>query len=111
VIGEGERRAARHLACRLGCTACSIGPLDITALDAARPARGRGLLAGDDPTAARAVCTRARDQWRVMAAEFPGDVRIGILGAAEAIVRSVLALAGGRLSLNKASEGSNFSAS
>jgi len=39
-IGEGERRAARHLACRVGCTACCIGPFDITAMDASHLARG-----------------------------------------------------------------------
>lgn len=78
-IGEGERRAKRHLACRLGCTACCIGPFDIGALDAARLARGLVLLARDDPGAALAVRERARGQWRQMAGKFPGDVSTGTL--------------------------------
>jgi Fe-S-cluster containining protein len=72
-IGEGERRAGRHLACRLGCTACCIGPFDITALDATRLARGLVLLRRDDPAAAFAVRDRALSQWREMAAQFPGE--------------------------------------
>jgi hypothetical protein len=71
-IGEGERRAGTHLACRLGCTGCCIGPFDITALDAFRLGRALALLAGDDPKAARAVRGRANTQWRFMAADFPG---------------------------------------
>jgi Fe-S-cluster containining protein len=79
-IGEGERRARRHLACRLGCTACCIGPFDITALDAARLSQGLVLLGRDDPGTALAVRERARGQWREMAPRFPGDATAGTLG-------------------------------
>jgi hypothetical protein len=82
-IGEGERRAGRHLACRLGCTGCCIGPFDITALDAARLARGLALLAGDNPDAARAARSQATAQWRLMGVEFPGDARSGVLDSDE----------------------------
>jgi Fe-S-cluster containining protein len=83
VIGEGERRAARHLTCRLGCTACCIGPFDITALDAARLIRGIEQLAIENPRAARAVRRRAAEQWRWMAPRFPGEARSGILTSDE----------------------------
>jgi Fe-S-cluster containining protein len=78
-IGEGERRARRHLVCRLGCTPCCIGPFDITALDAARLARGLIVLHRDDAEAAFGVRARAPRQWREMAAHFPGDASNGTL--------------------------------
>jgi Fe-S-cluster containining protein len=83
VIGEGERRAARHLACRVGCTACCIGPFDITVLDAARLTRGLARLASEVPSAARALRRRASEQWRSMVSGFPGDARTGVLAADE----------------------------
>ncbi len=79
VIGDGERRAAAHLACRIGCTACCIGPFDITALDAARLRRGLEDMRLRDPEGARAVAARASAQWKVLGDSFPGARANGIL--------------------------------
>ncbi|HUK13302.1 MAG TPA: YkgJ family cysteine cluster protein [Thermoanaerobaculaceae bacterium] len=83
-IRGGEEAAGRHLACRLGCTHCCVGPFDITALDAARLVRGLEALAGREPALAEEVRRRARQQWARFAGEFPGDDASGALADDEA---------------------------
>lgn len=78
-LEEGERRAAGHVACRVGCTECCMGAFDITALDAARLLHGLAELARTEPAAARGVRARAAELWGRMGAEFPGDVATGVL--------------------------------
>jgi len=83
-IRQGEARAAGHLACRVGCTGCCVGPFEITAVDAARLVRGaRELLARDRP-AGLALLARSSEQWRRMAEVFPGDPGSGVLADDEA---------------------------
>ena len=78
-LDAAVRRAGRHLACRLGCTECCVGPFDITPLDAWRLRRGLAGLAARRPDAAAAIVGRAREQWARMAVAFPGDPVRGVL--------------------------------
>jgi len=78
-IRTGEARAAGHLACRVGCTGCCLGPFEITALDAARLVRGVGALIARDRAGGRAVVDRASEQWSRMAPAFPGDPSTAVL--------------------------------
>jgi Fe-S-cluster containining protein len=78
-VRSAETRAAGHLMCRIGCTNCCIGLFDITALDAARIARGAAALARAEREAANAIRRRAQVQWREVEADFPGDSRSRIL--------------------------------
>jgi Fe-S-cluster containining protein len=82
-IHAGEERARGHLACRLGCTECCIGPFDITGLDAERLRRGYRELQRIDPKAALDLRDRAQSQWRSMADSFPGTKETGALGEDE----------------------------
>lgn len=74
-LAEAAARWEHHVRCRVGCTACCIGPFDITVLDAARLLRGLA----DRPEVAAAVGRRARLAWDGMAPEFPGEATRGIL--------------------------------
>jgi Fe-S-cluster containining protein len=78
-IRAGEDRARGHLSCRRGCTACCIGPFEITGLDAERLRRGYRELERIDPKAARDLRDRARSQWRSMGDTFPGAKETGDL--------------------------------
>lgn len=84
VIAEGARLAARHLVCRPGCTACCIGPFDITALDAARLTAGLSELRNGEPLRAVAVVERADVAWRLLVQGFPGDAEAGTLSEDDA---------------------------
>jgi Fe-S-cluster containining protein len=95
-LADGAARAGTHLACRVGCTPCCVGPFDITVLDAARLRRGLAALASRDPDAADRVAAAARVQWREMAADFPGDAATALLGADEE-ARAAFLGANGRL--------------
>ena len=66
-LAEATRRAGPHLACRLGCTECCIGPFPVNALDAARLRRGLALL---PPGRAESVRARARTAWSAMEADW-----------------------------------------
>jgi hypothetical protein len=79
-VRAGEERARGHLACRIGCTECCVGPFDITGLDAERLRRGLRELEGKDPEAARGVRDRARGHWQSMVGSFPGAKETGALG-------------------------------
>lgn len=60
-LAEAARRAGPHLACRIGCTDCCIGPFPITPLDARRLRRGLAELRALDPARADEVVRRARE--------------------------------------------------
>ncbi len=90
-LRAGEKRAGRHLACRIGCTECCIGTFDITVLDAARLVRGLARLRAADPAAAQAVHERAAAQWLRMADAFPGDAASGALAPDDAARRAFFA--------------------
>jgi Fe-S-cluster containining protein len=78
-VGEGERRASAHFACRPGCTPCCIGPFDITVMDAARLTAGLAELSRVDPVRAAAVQGRAETAWKQLVSSFPGDTASGVL--------------------------------
>jgi Fe-S-cluster containining protein len=69
-LAEAARRAGPHLACRLGCTECCVGPFAINALDADRLRRGLALL---PPERAEAVRARARAAWSVTESDWARD--------------------------------------
>lgn len=79
----GARRAGDHLACRVGCTECCIGPFPITWLDARRLAAALLELGAREPRRAGAIHRRARAAVRRMARGFPGDHASGRLGEDE----------------------------
>jgi Fe-S-cluster containining protein len=72
-VRSAQGRAAGHLMCRVGCTERCIGLFDITALDAARMARGAAALSRVEPEAGNAIRRRALVQWREVEIDFPGD--------------------------------------
>ncbi len=75
-------RAGAAVACRRGCTACCIGPFEISAADGWRLERGLRRLAAMDAPAARALRRRAGASWSRMRRSFPGEG--GRLGGDEA---------------------------
>lgn len=83
-MADAATRAGPALACRLGCTACCIGPFAITALDALRLQAGLRALRAVAPERAQAVVARAKAAVAQMRAEFPGDAATGILDEDEA---------------------------
>lgn len=76
---DSERRAGDWIACRPGCTQCCVGAFAITQLDAERLCSGMDELRRSDPARARRVRQRAKDYLSRVAADFPGDIRSGIL--------------------------------
>lgn len=72
-MAEAASRAGTHLLCRPGCTPCCFGPFQIGAADAWRLRRGLAELFETDPDRARAVTERARRDWAIQRAVFPGD--------------------------------------
>lgn len=78
-LRDGEARAKGHLACRLGCTQCCIGPFDITALDAARLVLGLAELTLQHPGSASVIIERAAEQWKRVIAAFAGDPVTAVL--------------------------------
>jgi Fe-S-cluster containining protein len=60
---EAVRRGGHWIACRLGCTACCLGPFPITPRDAARLRAGLDELASRDADRAAHIRERAR-AWR-----------------------------------------------
>lgn len=82
-MAAGYRRAGAHAVCRRGCTACCVGPFDITALDAVRLARALGELRRAHPRVAADVAARAAAQWARLRPSFPGDPSTGVLAPDE----------------------------
>jgi len=83
-LAEAARRAGDWLVCRPGCTQCCLGAFAINALDALRLGAGMEVLRTGDPSAAAEIENRARAWIAGHGAEFPGDVRTGLLGESEA---------------------------
>ena len=78
-LRDGAARARGHMACRVGCTHCCLGPFNIAALEAARLVRGLAALTLRHPGTASASIERASGQWEQMIAAFPGDPITGVL--------------------------------
>jgi hypothetical protein len=78
-FAEVARKSGSWLPCRPGCTQCCTGTFAINQLDAARLRRGMTDLGTHSPERAAAVRERARMSIQRMAAEFPGDLRTGLL--------------------------------
>lgn len=78
-MAEAARRSGAWIACRLGCTACCIGPFPITQLDALRLRNGLTELRKADPERARRVLERARASVSRLKPLFPGDPVMGVL--------------------------------
>jgi Fe-S-cluster containining protein len=79
VLDEAARAAGSRLACRPGCVECCVGPFPVTLLDALRLRAGLARLSASEPSRAKAVIARASTAARLMAPDFPGDARRGIL--------------------------------
>ncbi len=82
-LADAARRAGPWLACRPGCTQCCHGAFAINELDARRLESGMEALLAAAPDAAEAVKERARAWVREFGAEFPGDLKTGVLGTSE----------------------------
>lgn len=72
-FAEAVRKGGEHVKCRAGCASCCYRPFAITPADAARLRRGIA------ETGQPGVAVRAREIWRRLQAEFPGDSRSGVL--------------------------------
>ena len=82
-LAETTRQSGDLLVCKKGCTQCCVGVFAINQLDAARLQRGLAVLEKQDPARADEIRRRARDAWKELAADFPGDKRTGILDESE----------------------------
>ena len=78
-LTEAERKSGDWLKCRPGCTQCCYGVFAIDQLDALRLRHGMEELARREPVRAQAVRQRARESWSRMQADFPGQVKAGLL--------------------------------
>jgi len=78
-LAEATRKSGSWLACRPGCTQCCIGVFAINQLDAARLRHGIAELEKLSPERATAVRKRARQSIEKIGADFPGDLRTGVL--------------------------------
>lgn len=82
-LADAARRAGTHLACRIGCTQCCHGAFAINALDAERLRVGMHLLRAEEPERATRIESRAQAWIAEHGAQFPGDVKTGLLGDSE----------------------------
>jgi Fe-S-cluster containining protein len=82
-LADAARRAGAWLVCRPGCTQCCYGAFAINALDAMRLQAGMDTLRATDPAMAEAVERRARGWIAEYGADFPGDLRTGVLGCSD----------------------------
>jgi Fe-S-cluster containining protein len=78
-LADASRRSGDWLACRPGCTQCCVGVFAIHQLDAVRLQQGLADLEKTDPQRARRIRERARDSIGRLSAEFPGNVKTGVL--------------------------------
>lgn len=78
-LADSVRRSGNHLACRLGCTQCCIGPFPISQQDAARLREGFERLTATDPSRAARVRLRVAQSIARLDLSFPGDPASGIL--------------------------------
>lgn len=87
-FADAARRSGDLLVCKKGCTQCCLGVFAIHQLDAARLRGGLALLEKRDPARAEKVRERARDAWKRLSPDFPGDSITGIMDESEAGQRS-----------------------
>jgi Fe-S-cluster containining protein len=78
-LADASRRAGEWLACRPGCTQCCVGVFAIHQLDGLRLQQGLTDLETADPQRARRIRERARASVGRLSAEFPGNVKTGVL--------------------------------
>src|SRR5258706_896253 len=78
-LADAARRSGEWLVCRPGCTQCCVGVFAINQLDAVRLQHGLGELEKTDAARAGRIRTRVRSSVARLAAEFPGNVRTGVL--------------------------------
>jgi Fe-S-cluster containining protein len=79
-LADAARRAGEWLVCRLGCTQCCYGAFAINELDALRLYEGMKTLRRAEPDLAAEIERRAREWIGEHGADFPGDLRTGVLG-------------------------------
>jgi len=77
---DTQWRSGDWLICKPGCTPCCIGVFAIDQLDVLRLQQGLVQLDASDPQRASRVRQRARESWKRIASEFPGDLQTGLLG-------------------------------
>jgi Fe-S-cluster containining protein len=80
-LADTARRSGAWLACRPGCTQCCVGVFAIHQLDALRLQNGLAKLEKLDRGRAARIRERAQDSVQRLAAQFPGDVKTGVLDA------------------------------
>jgi len=78
-LADVTRRSGEWLVCRPGCTQCCVGVFAIHQLDAVRLQQGLTDLEKTDPQRAGRIRERARDSMQRLSAEFPGNVKTGLL--------------------------------
>jgi Fe-S-cluster containining protein len=83
-MAEAVRKSGSWLACRIGCTACCIGPFPITPLDAQRLRAGFAELAAHDPERTARVRARARVYVDKLKRQYPGDTLTRVLAEEDA---------------------------
>ena len=82
-FADAARRSGDLLVCEKGCTQCCMGVFAIHQLDAVRLLRGLAALEESDPARAGQVRQRARDTWKRLRKDFPGDRNTGVLDESE----------------------------
>jgi Fe-S-cluster containining protein len=83
-LAEAARKAGDWLVCRMGCTQCCYGVFAINQLDVLRLRAGMAALRDAQPELAAEIERRARAWIDQHGAEFPGDLRTGLIGDSEA---------------------------
>jgi Fe-S-cluster containining protein len=82
-LADVARQAGGWLVCRLGCTQCCYGAFVINPLDSLRLREGIDTLRKAEPDLAAEIERRARAWIAEHGAEFPGDVKTGLLGESD----------------------------
>jgi Fe-S-cluster containining protein len=82
-LAETAHKSGDWLVCRKGCTQCCFGPFAISQLDAARLQKGLVDLRKRDPRRAARVRQRAKEAVALLAPNFPGNPKTGILDEGE----------------------------
>jgi Fe-S-cluster containining protein len=78
-LADAARRSGEWLVCKPGCTQCCVGVFPIHQLDVVRLQQGLAELGKAEPQRARRIRQRAQASVKRLAAEFPGNVKTGIL--------------------------------
>jgi Fe-S-cluster containining protein len=78
-LADAALRSGEWLVCRPGCAQCCVGVFAINQLDVVRLQEGLADLERMDPQRAGRVRLRARDSIQRLSAEFPGNLKTGVL--------------------------------